>query len=121
MRNIPKYFHVEQSSYTIVLSAVSNINVLSDEAVREECGLLIDQISQHNTTNLVIDLEAVDQFDSIIVELMVILWKHIKTSTGKFVVCNVSAAGKQALQTTKLGSLWTIVPSREEALTFADS
>ncbi|MBP90115.1 MAG: hypothetical protein CMJ64_25980 [Planctomycetaceae bacterium] len=62
-----------------------------------------------------------DQFGSVMLELMVILWKHIKTGTGKFVVCNVPAVGKEVLQTTKLDTLWTILPSREEALTFVNS
>ena len=119
MRNIPKYFRVESSDDTLILSAVSSINMLLDEEVREECTLLIDQLSEHNATNVVIDLGAVDHFGSIILELMVILWKRTKTGKGKFVVCSVSAVGQQVLQTTKLDGLWTILPTREEALTFA--
>ncbi len=121
MRNTPKYFRVEPSDNTLILSAASNINMLLDEEVREECSLLIDELSQHNAMNLVIDLGAVDDFGSIVLELMVVLWKHIKTGTGAFVVCNVSAVGKRVLHTTKLGTLWTILPSREEALTFVHS
>ncbi len=118
MRSVPKYFRVDPSDNTLILSALSNINMLLDEQVHEEFDLLIDQLSQHNATNLVIDLGAVDHFGSVMLELMVNLWKHIKTGTGKFVVCNVSAVGQQVLHTTKLDSLWTIVPSLEEALTF---
>ena len=121
MRNVPQYFHVEPSDKTLVISAVSSINMLFDDEVRDECDFLIDQLSQHNATNLVIDLGSVDQFGSVMLELMVILWKHIKTGTGKFVVCNVPAVGKEVLQTTKLDTLWTILPSREEALTFVNS
>ncbi len=118
MRNVPKYFRVEPSDNTLIFSAASSINMLFEEEVREECALLIDQLSQHNATNLVIDLGAVDHFGSVMLELMVILWKHIKTGTGKFVVCNVSTIGKQVLHATKLETLWTILPSREESLTF---
>ncbi len=121
MRNIPKYFRIEPSDDTLILSAVGRINMLLDEEVREECTLLIDQLSQNNATNLVIDLGAVDHFGSVMLELMVILWKHIKTGTGKFVVCNVSTIGKQVLHATKLETLWTILPSREESLTFMRS
>ncbi len=118
MRNMPKYFRVEPSDNTLILSPASNINMLFEEEVREECALLIDQLSQHDAKTLVIDLGAVDHFGSVMLELMVDLWKHIKTGTGKFVVCNVQAVGKQVLQTTKLDTLWTILPSLEEALTF---
>ena len=121
MRNIPKYFRIEPSDDTLILSAVGRINMLSDEEVREECTLLIDQLSQNNATNLVIDLGAVDHFGSVMLELMVVLWKHIKTGTGKFVICNVSSVGKQVLHATKLSTLWTILPSRAEALTFVHS
>ncbi len=121
MRNIPKYFRVEPSDDTLILSATSSINMLFEEEVREECSLLIDHLSQHDAKNLVIDLGAVDHFGSVMLELMVVLWKHIKAGTGKFIVCNVSAVGKQVLQTTKLDTLWTILPSLEEALTFVRS
>ncbi len=121
MRNIPKYFRVEASDNTLIFSAASSINMLFEEEVREECALLIDQLSQHNATNLVIDLGAVDHFGSVMLQLMVDLWQHIKTAKGKFVVCNVPVVGKQVLHTTKLGALWTILPSREEALTFVHS
>ncbi len=121
MRSVPKYFRVDPSDNTLILSALSNINMLLGEQVHEEFDLLIDQLSQHNATNLVIDLGVVDHFGSVMLELMVNLWKHIKTGTGKFVVCNVSAVGKQVLHATKLETLWTILPSREEALTFVNS
>ncbi len=121
MRNIPKHFRVEPSDDTLIFSAVSSINMLLDEEVREERSLLLDQLSQHDAKNLVIDLGAVDHFGSVMLELMVDLWKHIKTAEGEFVVCNVPAVGKQVLHTTKLGALWTILRSREEALTFVHS
>ncbi len=121
MRNVPKYFRVEASDNTLLVSAASSINMLFEEEVREECALLIDQLSQHNAKNLVIDLGAIDHFGSVMLQLMVDLWQHIKTAKGKFVVCNVPAVGKQVLHTTKLDTLWTILPSREEALTFVHS
>ena len=121
MRNIPKYFRVEPSDNTLILFAVSSINMLFEEEMCAECALLIDELSQHDATNLVIDLGAVNHFGSVMLELLVLLWKHIKTGTGKFVVCNVPAVGKQVLQTTRLDTLWTILPSREEALTFVHS
>ena len=111
----------EPSDDTLILSAVSSINMLLDVEVREECDLLVEQLSHHSATNLVIDLGAVDHFGSVILELMVDLWKHIKTGTGKFVVCNVPAVGKQVLRVTNLDTLWTILPSREEALMFMHS
>ena len=121
MRNIPKYFRVEPSDNTLILSAVSNINMLFEGEVRGECTLLIDELSQQNATNLVIDLGAVDHFGSVMLVLMIDLWKHIKTGTGKFVVCNVPVVGKQVLHVTRLDTIWTILPSREEALTFVTS
>ncbi len=121
MRNIPKYFRVEPSDDTLILSAMSSINMILDQEVREECDLLVEQLSHHSATNLVIDLGAVNHFGSVMLELMVILWKHLKSGTGKFVVCNVSTIGKQVLHATKLETLWTILPSREESLTFMRS
>ncbi len=116
MRITPKYFRVEPSGQTLVFSAISSINMLFEDEVREECAALIDQLSQRHATNAVIDLGSVDYFGSVMLELMVALWKHVKTGTGKFVVCNVPTVGEQVLHTAKLDTLWTIFPSREEAL-----
>lgn len=52
MRNKPKHFRVEPSNNAIILSAVSSIKMLFEEDVREECDLLIDQVSQDNATML---------------------------------------------------------------------
>ncbi len=112
----PKYFRVESSGQTLIFSAVGSIHMLLEDEVREECAALIDQISQHHAANAVIDLGSVDYFGSIMLELMVALWKQVKTGTGKFVVCNVSTVGQQVLHTSKLDTLWTILSSREKAL-----
>jgi anti-anti-sigma factor len=121
MRNIPKYFQVEPSDNTLILSARTSVKMLTDKELREECHLVFDQLSQYNATNLVIDLWELDHYDSVLLEFFVILWKHIKIGTGKFVVCNVSDFGKQTLRATKFDTLWTISSSREEALTFSRS
>ena len=121
MRNIPKYFFVEHSDEALVFSAIGSINLLMEQEVNDECALLIEQLSQHSASNLVIDLGAIDHFGSIMLELMVVLWKHIKAEQGKFAVCNVPEIGQQVLSTTKLDTLWTVFPTREEALEFMRS
>ena len=121
MRITPKYFRIEPGGDTLILSAVGSINMLLEDDMREECVALIDQLSEHNATNMVIDLGGVDYFGSVMLELMVVLWKHVRTGTGQFVVCNVPTVGKQVLHTTKLDSLWTIFPSCQEAMAFLNS
>ena len=48
---------------TLILSAVGSIDMLLDEEVREECDLLVEPLSHHTATNLVIDLDIEIYFD----------------------------------------------------------
>jgi anti-anti-sigma factor len=113
---IPKYFRVEPSGDTLVLSTVSNIDGLFEDHMQEECDALLNEVAQRQAKHAVIDLGSLDYFGSLMLQLLVVVWKRLDAMGGKLVVCNVSSVGKQVLETTKLDSIWEILPSREEAL-----
>ncbi len=117
----PKFFRVEPNDDALIISAVDNIHGLVEDEVRDECDSLLEQLEQNKAKHAIIDLEALDYFGSIMLELMVVVWKKVTKSGGKFAVCNVSKVGQEILKTAKFDSIWPILASREEAITSVNS
>ena len=112
----PKYFRVETTGDTLVLSTIGNIDGLFEHDMKEECDALLDEVARRQAKHLVIDLRTLGHFGSLLLYLLSVLWKRIDAMGGKLVLCNLSSVGKQVIQTSKLDSIWAISPSREEAL-----
>lgn len=112
----PKYFTVEQDGDAVIFSAIGALGTLVEDAAREEWDALLTQIDAAEAKHAVIDLGALDYFGSIMLELLVVLWKRVNTRGGKLALCNVSPVGKEILATAKFDTLWPIVADREEAL-----
>ena len=112
----PKYFKIEQSGDTLIFSAIDSIGGLVEDEARNEWDALLGQISDQGAKNAVMDLGALDYFGSIVLELMVVLWKRVSARGGKLAVCNVSDVGMEILKTAKFDTIWPIVATRDEAL-----
>ena len=112
----PKYFRVDQEGDTLVFSATGSIGTLVEDEARDEWEAMLDQIDQYDAQHAILDLNSVDYFGSIMLYLMVRLWKRVGAKEGKFALCNVSKVGREILQTAKFDSMWPITDTREEAL-----
>jgi anti-anti-sigma factor len=112
----PKFFRVDQHGDTLIFSAVGSMGSLVEDDVREEWDLLLKQLEVHKAKNVIIDLGALDYFGSIMLELLVVLWKRVSSRHGKLAICRVSEVGKEILQTAKFHTIWPILGTREEAL-----
>jgi anti-anti-sigma factor len=112
----PKFFRVEQHGDTLIFSAVGSMGSLVEDDVRDEWDLLLKQLDEHKAKNAIIDLGALDYFGSIMLELLVVLWKRVSSRHGKLAICRVSEVGREILQTAKFHTIWPILNTREEAL-----
>jgi anti-anti-sigma factor len=114
--NAPRYFRLVDEGDVVVVTAIGEIAKLAEDEVRGECDALLADLNSRNARHAVIDMGALDYFGSIMLELLVIVWKQITSNGGKFVVCSVSPVGREILETAKFDSIWPILPSREEAI-----
>ncbi|MFV1964793.1 MAG: STAS domain-containing protein [Pirellulaceae bacterium] len=112
----PRYFRIEQHDDTLIFCAVDAIGGLVEDEARVEWDALLEQLSEQGAKNAVMDLGALDYFGSIVLELMVVLWKRVSAQGGKLAVCNVSEVGLEILKTAKFDTIWPIVTTREEAI-----
>lgn len=113
----PKFFRVDQHGDTLIFSAVATLGTLIEDEVRSEWDALLKQLEIHNAKHAIIDLGELDFFGSIMLELLVVLWKRVSARRGKIALCRVSEVGQEILRTAKFHTIWPIVDSREEALT----
>lgn len=112
----PKFFRVDQHGDTLIFTAVDTFGTLVEDEVRSEWDALLKQIEIHQAKNAIIDLGNLDYFGSIMLELIVVLWKRVSSRRGKIALCRVSEVGKEILQTAKFHTIWPIVDSPEAAL-----
>lgn len=113
----PKFFRVDHHGDTLVFVAMGSLGSLVEDDVRDEWDALIQQLEIHQAKNAVIDLGTLDYFGSIMLELLVVLWKRVSARHGKLALCGVSEVGKEILHTARFHTIWPIVETREEALT----
>lgn len=112
----PRYFTVEKNDDVVIFAAIGALGTLVEDAAREEWDALLAQIDDANAKHAVIDLGALDYFGSIMLELLVVLWKRVSAGGGKLALCNVSIVGKEILSTAKFDTLWPIVDDCEQAI-----
>lgn len=112
----PRYFRVERNGDALVFIAIDSIGGLVEDEARSEWDALLQQLSEQGAKNAIMDLGELDYFGSIVLELMVVLWKRVSAQGGKLAVCNVSHVGLEILKTAKFDTIWPIVATRDEAL-----
>lgn len=112
----PRFFTVEQDGDAVIFAALGTLGTLVEDAAREEWDALLAQIDDVDAKHAIIDLGALDYFGSIMLELLVVLWKRVHANGGKLALCNVSLVGKEILATAKFDTLWPILEDRAEAL-----
>jgi len=110
-----KYFNVEQPDDVFIISPLGSIGAL-DEAIRDEWAGVLARFEEAGVDRVVIDLESLEYFGSIVLELVVVLWKRLSAKGGRLVFCNVSSVGLEVLQAAKFDTIWPIVPGLPEAL-----
>jgi stage II sporulation protein AA (anti-sigma F factor antagonist) len=112
----PKFFRVEQVGDTLIFSAVGSVGTLVEDEAREEWEAMLDQIDKYDAKHAILDLGSLDYFGSIMLYLMVRLWKRVSDKEGKLAICQVSKVGREILETAKFDSMWPIVDSRDAAI-----
>ena len=92
------------------------IGALEADAIREEWADVLSRLDSDEAKHIVIDLEALGYFGSIVLELVVVLWKRLSARGGRLAFCNVSTVGLEILQAAKFDKIWPIASSRQEAI-----
>ena len=84
--------------------------------VHRESNEVFRMLDATDVRNLVIDLQAVDYIDSVIIGALIRLLQKSRSRRGQAVFCNASEPMQEILKSIKIGTLWPLYGTREEAL-----
>lgn len=86
--------------------------------VQTESNNLLRLFKSPEIKNVIIDLSKVDYLDSIIINSIIRLLQHARQTGGQAVFCNACDNMQNILQSIKLGTLWPLLDSQEEAVKY---
>ena len=108
-------FEFEQDEDVLIVIPRDNAGSLIDRQVYQEWEQLLSQFDEP-PTKVVLDIERMAYFGSIVLEWMIQAWRELHAKGGTIAICNASEVGREILQIAKFDSLWPICETREEAL-----
>ena len=111
-----KYFTVEQKDDILIVSLIGSIGALADTSIRDDWADVLDLLETTDIRHAVIDLGKLEYFGSVVLELLVVLWKRLSSRNGKLALCHVSPVGLEILETAKFDTIWQIVPGLQDAI-----
>ena len=88
--------------------------------IHEVGNQLVKRLTELKTKNLLVDLSAMEYIGSSTVALVLRLWKTVQEQEGALAVISKHPVVVEVLQISGLSNVWTIVDSRDEALTELD-
>lgn len=86
--------------------------------VQIESNKILSLLNSPEIKNVIIDLTKVDYLDSIIISSMIRLLQHARQTGGQAIFCNACENMQKILKNIKLGTLWPLFESREDAIDY---
>ena len=116
-----RLFQVERSDQVLILSPTGNLSELElsslDDAIRD----VMQQLDSTGYRHLILDFSGTDYYGSTALGCFIKLWKRVRSIGGNMAFCNVSRHELEVLELTRLDNLWTICPTRDDALEYLRS
>ncbi len=111
-----RVFHVETVGSTLIVRPLGPAMNFPYKDVHGESNGLIEEFQRNACRNVVVQLDAVDYVDSIIIGSIIRVLQKARTGGGQAVFCCASANMQAILGSIKIGTLWPLYATREEAL-----
>jgi anti-sigma B factor antagonist len=114
--NPSKFFATEREADTLIASPIRGMGSLAGPEFIEDRTALIEEIRHPDVRCVVVDFSNVDYFGSLLLDTLCMAWKHARERGAGMALCNLSPAGQEILQKSKLNMLWPVYPTREQAV-----
>jgi anti-anti-sigma factor len=111
-----KYFALERAGDVLVVVLGQSLDSLSGSDLLEERAILLDEIRDPAIRAVVFDFASVEYFDSLVLDTLCHVWKHLRERDARMALCNLSKVGDEVLRACRLDALWRPHPSRLSAL-----
>jgi len=101
---------------TLVIAPTGPVSNLGAHDMLSDVGSLSTLVQSDTCRNVVVDMEKVTFFGSVLLGVLNSLSKQIRQRQGRFVLCGLTQVGGEVIHATRFDTLWPIYPSRREAL-----
>jgi anti-sigma B factor antagonist len=120
MVELREVFHIERVEQTLIVIPQGPALNFRYPDVHRESNDLFRMLDRPEIKNVLVDLSATDYIDSVILGALVRLVQKVRIRRGQAVFCRASPAMQEILKTMKVGTVWPLHASRDEALTALD-
>ncbi len=109
-------FGWEVEGEILILTPLTDLQETEYRQIEGERRNILRFLKRTPTKHIVMDFGETDYFGSSALDLFLRVWKEIRRRDGRMAFCNVTDQEREVLRGTCLANLWSICPSREEAL-----
>ena len=115
-RMAQELFEVERMGKTVVLNLRRGLREIEFDKPPQDAFEVLELVRLRTIENIVVDCHDIDFLRSTALGFFVSLSQRITGKGGKVAFCNVSAKTAKILRATKLDKIWSVCPSRVEAI-----
>ncbi len=112
----PRIFAVHLENATLIVAPTGPISNFAGREVQPEWEQVMAFVQKGQCHNVLVDMEKVSFFGSVLLGALNAMWKRIRQRDGKLALCNLSDMGAEIIHAAKFDTLWKIYPTREEGL-----
>ncbi len=116
--DVAPLFDIEWAGKTVVLIPRADLSEFAFQQLDVEAREILEMLDHNAGTSVVIDCCNTDSFGSTALGFFMKVWLRAQRGNGNMAFCNISNHAKEILHVTKTDSLWSIYPTRIEALNF---
>jgi len=91
----------------------------TDVSLTPEMDALKKEIDRSGTLRVIVDLSELPYFGSMLIDLLVVLWRLIGRNDGRLILYKPSPVGREVLSAARLDQLWPVADSRRDAIELA--
>jgi anti-sigma B factor antagonist len=109
-----------RQSHCTVVELGARYDSLDLDALNDAGSLLLTQAVSADPPRLVIDMSQTSFIGSTFIELLIRTWRRLNQRNGSMVLCGLQPFCAEILRVTRLETLWSCYPTRNEAVQAAD-
>ncbi len=100
----------------VVVVSFTDVAILDETSIKEIGDELENIVKAKEKINLIINFTNVDYLSSAVLGRLVKIYKAVKLSSGKMLLCNIKNNILQVFKITKLDKMFEIFPDQDKAV-----
>ncbi|MBM3995544.1 MAG: STAS domain-containing protein [Planctomycetes bacterium] len=116
MESTSGFFEIEVQDDVLIVTPTGNMGEFDSEHISTGAKIVFDRLTHSNLSRLVFDFNKTEYFGSTALGFFVRLWRTVSARGGRMAFCNLSETEADILKVTKLNHLWSICPTKADAV-----